>query len=309
MKFSQPIPLKEIAEKIKAEIIGDDTLLAKGINEIHKVEPGDITFVDVQKYFDKSLNSAASIIILNERTECPPGKALLLCEQPFEAYNSLVLEHRPRHVLSEMIHPSAVIHPSAMIEPNVVIGPSVRIGKYSHIQANVVIAEHTTIGDHVIIQSGSVIGTEAFYFKRYPEGYKKWRSGGRVIIEDRVDIGPCCTINKGVSGDTIIGEGTKFDSQVHIGHGVVVGKNCLFAAQVGVAGKTVIGDEVTLYGQVGVIQNLHIGDRVTVLGKSSVGKNLEAGKTYLGAPVNEARTQARILAAMRQLPEFLKRFK
>jgi len=309
MKFPQPIPIKEIAKKIKAEIIGDDTLLAKGINEIHKVEIGDITFVDVQKYFEKSLNSAASIIILNEPTECPPGKALLLCEQPFEAYNSLVLENRPRHVLSEQIHPSAVIHPSAMIEPNVVIGPSVRIGKYSHIQANVVIAEHTIIGDHVIIQAGSVIGTEAFYFKRYPDGFKKWRSGGRVIIEDRVDIGPCCTVNKGVSGDTIIGAGTKFDSQVHIGHGVVVGKNCLFAAQVGVAGKTIIGDEVTLYGQVGVIQNLHIGDRVTVLGKSGVGKNLEAGKTYLGAPANEARMQARILAAMRQLPEFLKRFK
>ncbi len=309
MKFRQPISIKEIAQKIKAEIIGDDTLLATGINEIHKVEPGDITFVDVEKYFDKSLDSAASIIILNKRTECPPGKALLLCEHPFEAYNSLVLERRPHRALSQMIHPSAVIHPSAIIEPNVIIGPSVRIGQYTHVQANVVIREHCIIGDHVIIQSGSTIGSEAFYFKRNPDGYKKWRTGGRVVIEDHVDIGPCCTISKGVSGDTIIGEGSKLDAQVQIAHGVVVGKNCLFAAQVGIAGKTVIGDNVILYGQVGVIQNLHIGDNVTVLGQSGVGKDLEAGKTYLGAPAIEARQQARALAALRQLPDFLKKNK
>jgi len=307
MKFPSPIPITEIASQIDAKIIGDDSLLATGINEIHKVQSGDITFVDVQKYFDKSLNSAATIIILNEETDCPPGKALLVCEQPFEAYNSLVLAHRPRVSLSESIHPTAIIHPSAIIEPNVVIGPQVRIGKYTKIQANVVIAEHTQIGDHVIIQSGSVIGTEAFYFKRYPDGFKKWRSGGRVIIEDHVDVGACCTINKGVSGDTIVGAGTKLDGQVHLGHGVVVGKNCIFAAQVGIGGKTIVGDEVTLYGQVGIAQNLVIGDKVTVLAKSGVSKNLESGKVYFGTPAEEARQHYRILAALRQLPDLLKK--
>ena len=308
MKFTQAIPIKEIARKINAEIIGDASLVATGINEIHKVEKGDITFVDVAKYFDKSLQSAASIIILNERVECPPGKALLVCEQPFEAYNNLVIEQRPHLPLSENIHPSAFIHPSAVIEPNVFIGPHARIGKNSYIQANVVIAEYTVIGNKVLIQSGSVIGTDAFYFKRYPDAYKKWRSGGRVIIEDRVDIGAGCTINKGVSGDTIIGEGTKLDCQVHIGHGVVLGKNCLLAAQVGIGGKTIVGNEVVLYGQVGIAQNIVIGDKAIVLGQAGVTKSIAGHKTYFGTPAEEARQHYRALAALRLLPELLRKW-
>lgn len=307
MRFPQPIPIKTIAQKINAEIIGDDTLLASGINEIHKVENGDITFVDVPKYFDKSLNSAATIIILNERVECPPGKALLLTETPFENYNNIILEHRPFEALRWGIHPTADIHPSVVIEPNVVIGPHVKIEAGSYIQANVVIAEHSQIGKDVVIQSGSVIGTEAFYFKNTENGYKKWRSGGRVVIEDRVDVGACCTINKGVSGDTVIGEGSKLDGQVHIGHGVVVGKHCLLAAQVGIGGKTIVGDNVILYGQVGVAQNLTIGDGAIILAKSGVSKSLEGGKTYFGAPAEEARKYYRMMAAMRKLPELLRR--
>jgi UDP-3-O-[3-hydroxymyristoyl] glucosamine N-acyltransferase len=307
MKFPQPIPIKEIARRINAEIIGDDTLLATGINEIHKVEKGDITFVDVPKYFEASLQSAASIIILNERTECPPGKALLFSKNPFEDYNNLILAHRPYEALTTAIHPSAIIHPSVILEPNVVIGPHVEIGAGSYIQANVVIAEHTLIGRNVLIQSGSVIGTEAFYFQKNPDGRKKWRSGGRVVIHDHVDIGACCTINKGVSGDTIIGEGTKLDGQVHIGHGVVVGKNCLLAGQVGIGGKTIVGNDVILYGQVGVAQNLEIGDGAIVLAKSGVSKSLESGKTYFGTPAEEARKYYRMMAAMRALPEILRR--
>ncbi len=308
MQFSNPIPVKEIAEKIGARIIGDDSLMATGINEIHQVQKGDITFVDVKKYFDKSLKSDASIIILNEKVKCPKGKALLLCDNPFEAYNSIVLEHRPFRPLTQHISETAVIHPSAIIEPNVVIGHHARIGKNTYIQSNVTIGEYTIIGNNVTIQAGSVIGTDAFYFKRTEEGYIPWRSGGRAIIEDGVGIGPGCTVNKGVSGDTIIGAGTKLDGQVHIGHDVVVGKNCLFAAQVGVAGNTTIGDEVVLYGQVGIAQNLKIGDKVVVLAKSGVSKNLEEGKAYFGYPANEARTAYKELAALRHLPTFLAHF-
>ncbi len=310
MKFAQPIPVREIAQRIGAELIGDDSLLASGINEIHKVENGDITFVDAPKYFDRSLQSAATIILLNERVDCPPGKALLLCDEPFEAYNSLVMAHRPIQPLNERIHPSAVVHPSAIIEPNVVIGPHVRIGQYTHVQANVVIAEHSLIGSHVLIQSGSIIGTDAFYFKKLPDGtQKKWRSGGRVVIHDRVDIGAGCTINKGVSGDTVIGEGTKLDCQVHIGHGVVIGKNCLLAAQVGIGGKTVVGDQVVIYGQAGIAQNLHIDDKAVISAKSGVARSLEGGKTYFGAPAIEIRQHYRMVAALRRLPDLLKRMK
>ena len=301
MKFKTPIPIQAIAEKYNCEIIGDVDLQATGINEIHKVENGDITFVDVEKYFQKSLSSAASIIILNKKVDCPEGKALLFCENPFEVYNSIIKKNRPFEPLHQQVSDRTIIHPSAIIEPNVTIAPNVKIGKYAYIQSNVVIHEHTVIGDHVVINSGSIIGTDAFYFKKNDEGYKKWRSGGRVIIEDRVDIGAGCTISKGVSGDTIIGEGSKLDCQVHIGHGVVVGKNCLFAAQVGIGGKTIIEDDVTLYGQVGVAQSIRIGAKAIVLAKSGVSKTLEGGKTYFGAPAIEARQYYREMAAVRML--------
>ncbi|MBP9075360.1 MAG: UDP-3-O-(3-hydroxymyristoyl)glucosamine N-acyltransferase [Haliscomenobacter sp.] len=305
MNFPHPIPVREIADMIQAEIIGDAGVLATGINEIHNVRPGDITFVDVKKYFDKSLTSAASIVLLNERVEAPEGKTLLLCEKPFDAYNRIVLQFRPYEPLIQAIHPTAQIHPSAIIEPNVVIGPHVVIGKDCRIHANTTILEHTIIGDRVAIHSGTVIGTEAFYYKRTPEGYTKWRSGGRVVIEDDVEIGSCCTINKGVSADTIIGAGTKFDCHIHIGHDVVIGKRCLFAAQTGVGGNTVIGDDVVLYGQVGIIQNLKIGNKVVVLAQSGVNKDVEDGKVLFGSPAAEARTAYKELAAVKQLPDLI----
>lgn len=305
MKFSRPIPIKEIAALIQAEIIGDDKIQATGINEIHQVEPGDITFVDVKKYFKKSLSSKASIVILNERVAAPKGKTLLLCDEPFKAYNDLVLSHRPFTPLDQLHHPTAKIDPSAIIEPNVIIGPHVVIGPECHIMANAVLAEYTELGKGVIVQSGANIGTDAFYFKRTPQGYTKWRSGGRVLLADHVDIGSGCTINKGVSGDTIIGEGTKLDCQVHIGHDVRIGKRCLFAAQVGIGGNTIVGDDVIMYGQVGIAQNLTIGNKVVILAKSGVSKDIEDGKIYFGYPAGEARSTYRELAALRHLPEFL----
>ncbi|TXB62396.1 LpxD N-terminal domain-containing protein [Phaeodactylibacter luteus] len=304
MKFESPIPVEDLARQIGGTVLGGTGLEATGINEIHQVQPGDITFVDVKKYFGKALGSAASIILLNERAACPPGKALILCEDPFEAYNQIVLQHRPFAPQSVAISPTAEVHPTAILEPNVIIGHYVKIGAGAYIQSNVTIAEHTLIGEGVEVQSGSVIGSDAFYFKRTAEGYQPWRSGGRVILEDRVRVGAACTINKGVSGDTVIGAGTKLDCQVHIGHDVAIGQNCLFAAQVGIGGNTVVEDEVVLYGQVGIAQNLTIGAKAVVLAKSGVSKSLEGGKVYFGYPAKEARTAYRELAALRHLPEF-----
>ncbi len=304
MNFLHPISVKTIAEKIGATLLGDESLEATGINEIHQVRPGDITFSDVKKYFEKALKSAATIIILNEEATCPPGKALLLCENPFEAYDGLIREFRPFQPITQGVSTSAQIDTSTFIEPGAVIGHHVTIGKNCYIQSNAVISEYTIIGDNVVIQAGALIGTDAFYFKKTETGYQRWRSGGRVILENKVEIGAGCTINKGVSGDTIIGAGTKLDSQVHIGHDVVIGKNCLFAAQVGIGGNTTVGDNVVLYGQVGIAQNLKIGNNVVILAKSGVSKNLEDGKAYFGYPAGEAREIYRELAALRHLPEF-----
>ncbi|MCK6692362.1 MAG: UDP-3-O-(3-hydroxymyristoyl)glucosamine N-acyltransferase [Thermoanaerobaculia bacterium] len=308
MKFPQPIPVTELARRFNAQLIGDKTLYATGINEIHKVETGDIAFSDAPKYFQKTLDSAATIILLNAAADCPPGKAILVVENPFNVYDTLIREQRPFEPLTTPVSHRAGIHPTAIIEPGVVIAANVRIGARSYIQANTYIGEYTYIGEEVSIGPNCIIGSDAFYFKKHPDGtYQKWRSGGRVIIEDRVDIGAGCTINKGVSGDTIIGAGSKLDCQIHLGHGVVIGRNCLLAAQVGIGGKTIIEDNVVLYGQVGVVQAVRIGKGAVVLAGAGVSKSLEGGKTYFGAPAEEMREKYKELAALRQLPELIKK--
>jgi UDP-3-O-[3-hydroxymyristoyl] glucosamine N-acyltransferase len=302
MKFPQPIPVTVLAERFQAQIIGDAALSAFGINEIHRVERGDIAFSDAPKYFKKTLESPATVLFLNAAAECPPGKAILVMPEPFEAYDALVREYRPFDPLTAPVSHRAHIHPSAILEPGVVVAPNVRIGAYCYIQANTYLGEYTVIGDHVTIGPNSIIGSDAFYFKKQADGsFKKWRSGGRVVLEDHVDIGAGCTINKGVSSDTLIGSGTKIDCQVHIGHDVVVGKNCLFAAQVGIGGETIIEDRVVLYGQVGVIQAVTIGAGAVVLAGAGVSKSLEGDKVYFGAPAEEAREKYKELATLRLL--------
>ncbi|MEO6039887.1 MAG: LpxD N-terminal domain-containing protein [Saprospiraceae bacterium] len=309
MKFTTPIPVRELAERLNAsQIIGDDTLEAHGINEIHKVQHGDVAFSDVKKYFAKTLNSAATIILLHEAVDCPPGKVILVVENPFEAYDSLVRAYRHFAPLTAPVSPEADIHPTAIIEPGVVIAAHVTIGAHSYIQANAYLGEYTKIGEHVLIGPGAIIGSDAFYFKKRPDGsFQKWRSGGRVVIHDHVDIGAGCTINKGVSGDTIIGEGSKLDCQIHIGHGAVIGKNCLLAAQVGIGGKTIVEDNVVMYGQAGIAQAVRIGAGALISAKAGVSKSLEGGKAYFGIPAAEATEKYRELAALRQLPNLLKK--
>ena len=309
MKFSAPIPVREMAERLNAsQIIGDDTLEANGINEIHKVQHGDVAFSDVKKYFAKTLSSAATVILLNEPADCPPGKVILVVEDPFEAYDSLIRAHRHFEPLTSAVSHRARIDPTAVIEPGVIIAAHVTIGAHTYVQANAYLGEYTQIGEHVTIGPGAIIGSDAFYFKKMPDGaFRKWRSGGRVVIHDHVDIGAGCTINKGVSGDTVIGEGSKLDCQIHIGHGAVIGKNCLLAAQVGIGGQTIVGDNVVMYGQVGVAQAIHIGAGAMISAKAGVSKSLEGGKVYFGIPAAEASVKYRELAALRQLPALLKK--
>ncbi len=306
MKISKHISVQEIASEFNLKIIGNEEQIIFGINEIHKVVKGDLTFVDAEKYYSKSINSPATIILINKETDCPDGKTLLVCDEPFDIYNRLVLRFRPERLEKSSVSKSAYIHPTASIDPSAIISNHVVIGSNARIDANVVIEEFSIIGSNVRIQSGSVIGSDAFYYKKAKKGFTKWRSCGRTVIHDFVEIGAGCTINKGVSGDTIVGEGTKLDCQIHIGHGVVIGKNCLFAAQVGIGGKTIIEDNVVLYGQVGVAQNIHIDSDVVVLAASGVSKDLEKGKTYFGAPADEVSVKYRELASLRQLPRILK---
>jgi UDP-3-O-[3-hydroxymyristoyl] glucosamine N-acyltransferase len=300
MNFETPIPVREIAGWIDAKIIGNEQLLLTGINEIHKIRKGDITFVDHPKYYGASLNSAASAVIVPAEMECPDGKALLIAEKPFLAYKAVVERFRTNEPLRTK-DDTQEIHPDAIIEPGAIIGQQVRIGKDSHIHAGAIIRPYSYIGERVTIQSGAVIGAQAFYYKKWPEGYEAWPGCGRVIIENDASVGAGTTIAQGVSGDTIIGEGTKIDCQVMIGHGVVIGKHCIIAAQAGIAGKTIIGDWCTIYGQAGITQNLHIGDKVVIYAQSGVTHDLEGGKTYFGSPAEEARSKFKEITALKNL--------
>lgn len=309
MKLSTPQSLEAIAKLIASRIIGANHLNVTGINEIHKVEPGDITFVDHPKYYDKALNSAATFLIINKELPPPEGKSLLLSDDPFRDYVKLVQHFRPFVPCSKAISNSAEIGAGTIVQPGSFIGNHVKIGNNCIIHANVSIYDNTEIGNNVVIHSGSVLGADAFYFKRRPEGYDKMHSCGRVIIHDLVEIGACCTIDKGVSGDTIIGKGSKLDNHVHVGHDTVIGSNCLFAAQVGIAGVVTIEDNVILWGQVGVQKDLTIGAGAVVLGQSGIGKSLEGNKTYFGSPVRDAREKMKEIALVKQLPELFEKLK
>jgi UDP-3-O-[3-hydroxymyristoyl] glucosamine N-acyltransferase len=306
MRFEQAVAVQWLAEFTGSELVGDSEQMATGINEIHKVIPGDISFVDFEKYYNKCLNSAATVIIINKKVDCPPGKTLLVHPDPFSAYVKIVKHFRPFEAANKMISDSAVIGDGTHIQPGVFVGNHVQIGKNSLIHPNVTIYDHTIIGDNVIIHAGTVIGADAFYFKRRKElksQYDQLESCGRVIIENDVEIGAGCTIDKGVSGDTIIGLGTKLDNHIHIGHGAVIGRNCLFAAQVGVGGKAIIEDEVILWGQVGVSKDLTIGQGAVVYAQSGVAQSIEGGKVYFGSPVEDARTKMREFHWIKRIPE------
>ena len=310
MKFPSPVSLEWLAEFLGATLIGNKQGMATGINEIHKVEAGDLVFVDHPKYYDKCLQSPASFIIINKAVDVPEGKALLVVDQPFEAYQAIVRHFRPFEPADRAISKTAVIGERTTIFPGVFIGHHVVIGSDCIIHPNVTILDHCVIGDRVVIQAGTVIGSDAFYYNSKKDRevwYRKMLSCGRVLIESDVEIGAGCTIDRGVTHDTRIGRGSKLDNLIHIGHDTVTGKNCLFAGQVGVAGAVEIGDGVILWGQVGVSKTLHIGDNVMVLAQSGVPGNLEAGKIYFGTPAEEASVKKRELVWIKRIPELWKK--
>jgi UDP-3-O-[3-hydroxymyristoyl] glucosamine N-acyltransferase len=306
MKFEKPVPVQWVADFTGAKLVGNSLQDATGINEIHKVTAGDISFVDFEKYYDKCLHSAATIIIINKEVACPEGKTLLVTDEPFTAYVKLVKHFRPFEPSAKMISDTAIIGEGTIVQPGTFIGNNVRIGSNCLIHPNVTIYDHTIIGDNVIIHAGTILGADAFYFKRRKDRvvqYDKMESCGRVVIHDDVEIGAGATIDKGVSGDTIIGAGTKLDNHIHIGHGAVIGKNCLFAAQVGIGGKAIIEDEVILWGQVGVSKDLNIGKGAIVMAQSGVPASIDGGKAYFGSPVGEAKPKMKELAWIKRIPE------
>lgn len=309
MKFHKVHSLHQIANLLNCEFVGDKDFPVHGMNEIHVVEQGDIVFVDHPKYYDKALQSAATIVLINKKVECPEGKALLISDDPFRDFNVLTKHFKPFQASNVSISSSASIGVGTIIQPNTFIGNHVVIGKNCLIHSNVSIYDHTIIGDNVIIHAGTILGADAFYYKKRPEGFDQLVSGGRVVIQNNVGIGALCTIDKGVTGDTTIGEGTKIDNQVHVGHDTIIGKKCLIASQTGIAGCVIIEDEVTLWGQVGTTSGITIGTKAVIMGQTGVTKSVEGGKSYFGTPIEESREKLKQLANIKKIPEILNKLK
>lgn len=299
-------PVSDIAAQINAQLKGNAAQIVTGLNEIHKVRAGDITFVDHPKYYTKALESAATIIIIDQDVDVPEGKTLLIHERPFDVYNALAKSFRPYKAFDHPISPEADIHPSVTIMPGCVIGDYVTIAANTILYPNVTIYPHTTIGKNCIIHSGTVLGSDAFYYKK-TDHYIKWHSVGRVVIHDDVEIGSNCSIDKGVSGDTVIGRGSKLDNLCHIAHGVVLGERVLMAAACAIGGKTTIGNDVVLLGQVGMSKDVVIGDRAVFSSQSGVSKSLPGDTLYFGTPAVEARQKFKELATLRRLTNANKR--
>ena len=301
MKFKTVQTLQKIATLIDAKFVGDQDFKISGINEIHVVETGDIVFVDHPKYYGKALESAATTILINKEVECPEGKSLLISDDPFRDFNKITKHYNPFISSKESISASAIIGEGSIIQPNVFIGNYVTIGKNCMIHPNVTIYDNAVIGDNVVLHANTVLGADAFYYKNRPEGFDQLISGGRVIVKDNVHIGASCTIDRGVTGDTTIGDGTKIDNQVNVGHDTKIGKKCLIASQTGIAGCVIIEDGVTLWGQVGTNSGITIGKGAVILGQTGVTKSVPGGKTYFGTPISESREKLKELAYLKRL--------
>lgn len=307
MKFTKPLTAWQVAEILGAKVVGNRDVLISGLNEIHMVEEGDISFTDHPKYYKKSLQSKAAVVLINAIPEDTYGKTIIVSNQPFADFNKLIKSQWKLSHVSSTISDSATIGKNVHIGPNVYIGDRTVVGDNCIIHPNVVIYGDCVIGNDVIIHAGTVIGADAFYYKREANGYDKFTTCGRVIIGNKVEIGALCTIDRGVTGDTFIGEGTKFDNQIHVGHDTYIGKNVLMAAQCAIAGVVTIEDDVILWGQVGITKEIHIGKGAQVLAKSGVIQNLEAGKRYLGNPTSEAFSKNREWLLLKKLPELFKK--
>lgn len=303
MRIGSNFTVGDLAKFLGREVVGDCSLIVTGINEIHRVEPGDLVFVDHPKYYDKALHSAATFILIDKAVEVPNGKALIVSPTPFDDYNKLTRRFSPVTLQSTMTGEDCHISDSVHLSPNCFIGNRVIIGENVVIHPGAYIGDGTILEDNVVVGPNAVLGHYAFYYKKKPEGYHRMHSCGYVHIERNAEIGAGTTIDAGVSAITKIGEGTKIDNQVQIGHDTTIGANCLIAAQVGIAGCCTIGDNVTLWGQVGCASGITIENNVTVLAQSGIGMDLKQGKTYFGSPCDESKIKFRELFAVKNLGE------
>jgi len=331
------ITVDELADLIDGKLLrGDGGHLLTGFAALDVAGPGDISFFGNAKYASQLASTKAGAVMLaDEEVEAPDGTALLLVENPVIAFDVIVRRYgvaRPTFVAG--VHESAVIGAETAFDAGkvsiaanavigdaatigdgtrigagVVLGEKVTIGKDCEIGPNVSIREGTLIGDRVIVHSGAVIGADGYGFEFVDGCHRKIEQMGTVRIDSDVEIGANTTIDRARFGETVVGEGTKIDNQVQIGHNVVIGKHCLIVAQVGIAGSTVLGDYVTLAARAGIGGHLKLGSKSTVGGKSGLITDLPEGETYFGYPAKPIKEDLRMQMRIKQLGRFFTRVK
>ncbi|NIP42357.1 MAG: UDP-3-O-(3-hydroxymyristoyl)glucosamine N-acyltransferase [candidate division Zixibacteria bacterium] len=327
------ITTAELAKKLGAELIGDAQLMLYGLAPIEEAREGDLAFLSNKKYFKYLESTKASAVIVPPEIK-ESTKTLLIHPQPYYAFSQALRVFYPdkdkypsgisdHAVIGDRcsIHSSAHIGAYAVLEDNVnvaentkilpgaFIGSDCRIGKDCIIYPNVTVREGTRIGNRVIIHSGTTIGSDGFGYAQLDGKSHKIPQVGIVVIEDDVEIGANCSIDRATLGETRIGKGTKIDNLVQIAHNVKTGENCIIISQVGISGSTKLGNNVILAGQAGLIGHLSIGDNVIVAAQSGVTHDLEDNSKYLGSPAHEMMHQKRIEAALNNLPDYLKRIR
>lgn len=329
--------IHEIAAFLQGEVVGNGNVEILRVAKIEEAGPGELTFLANPKYQKYLGTTHASGVLVPSSIDTKPlqrqdGPAFIRVRDPYLAFLHVV------KIISPVIDPfPSSVHPSAMvartakvgknvglgahvvieeeaeigentkIAPGCVIGRGVKIGRDCLLHANVTIAHQCRMGDRVIVQSGAVIGSDGFGFAPKADGsYEKIPQLGIVVVEDDVEIGANCTIDRATLGETIVKKGVKLDNLIQIAHNVVVGEHTVMAAQVGISGSTKIGRNVMIGGQVGTAGHIEIADRSVILGQTGVTKSLtEPGKTYFGTPVKEQRRAQKLEIALRGLPELL----
>lgn len=307
--------LRELAELIGAEVVGDGGVIVSSVNTLDEAEPGQVSFLANPKYEKQLELTRASAVIVGASSKFN-RLPLLRAKDPQLAYQRAVLAlHGDRRHPHTGVHPAAHVDPSAsvglgtVIYPGVVVGPEVSIGRDCLLYPNVVIYDRCVLGDRVVVHAGSVIGADGFGYATSGGVHYKIPQVGNVVLEDDVEIGANCTIDRAALGSTLVGKGTKIDNLVTLGHNVRTGPGCLIVAQAGIAGSTTLGHHVVLGGQVGVAGHIEIGDGAMAGAQCGIISSVEAGQIVLGAPHMPAREARRVYAIFRELPDLASRVK
>jgi UDP-3-O-[3-hydroxymyristoyl] glucosamine N-acyltransferase len=308
--------IAELAKEIGAEVVGDGSATITSAATLEEAQPGQVSFLANAKYIKQLESTRASAVIVAPSTRAVTNTTLLKANDPYFAFSQAVVKlHGYRKHLHHGVHPQAHVEPTArigegtIVYPGAYVGPNARVGRDCILYANAVVYDDCVLGDRVIVHSGTVIGVDGYGFATHEGVHHKIPQVGNVIVEDNVEIGACCSIERAAMGSTVIGKGTKIDQLVVIGHGCQIGPHCLIVAQVGIAGSVTLGHHVTLAGQTAIAGHLKIGNQVTVGGKSGVISDIDDQSTVVGSPAMPVSHARRVYMHFTQLPDIVERLK